>query len=72
MLYLRDINISLFVVLAYCMTLSGIWRIIGRLDELKSEYRPRKMKKVGTIPLLLIAPKIERVNALLLIHKKPF
>ena len=71
MLYLRDIKISLFVVLAYCMPLSGIRRIIGRMDKLKSEYRPRKMQKVGIIPLLLIEQKNKRVNALLVMHKKP-
>ena len=30
------------------------------------------MQKVGEIPLLLIEQKNKRVNALLLIHKKPF
>ena len=52
------------------MPLSGIRRIFGRLDKLKSEYRPRKMQKVGTIPLLLIEQKNKRVNALLVMRKK--
>ena len=52
------------------MPLSGIRRIIGRMDELKSEYRPPKDIKSGIIPLLLIVPKIERVSTLFVMHKK--
>ena len=53
------------------MPLSGIRRILWCLDELKSEYRPRQNIKKWYNTALLIEQKNKRVNALLLIHKKP-
>ena len=54
------------------MPLSDIRQILWRLDELKSEYRPRQNIKKWYNTALLIEQKNKRVNALILMHKKPF